>query len=362
LRLLRCRARFASGGPNLSWALLLRTTGLAFLGGLLLNLMPCVFPVLFLKGLALVHSGTGSCTNSGCTGWSMRGILVSFWALVAVLLGCARREPRWLGFQFQSPIFLALMAGFSSFWGCRGWALRDRPDADQRRRFAGSETRLYGQLFHRSTGRCGGHACTAPFMGAAIGYALSAPPWSPLPSLLPLRSASQRICGAHAATGLDAAAPKPGAWMEVLRQAVSIPIFATVIGCLVLAQAYGAGVLAALLASFLLLAIAGWFLGRWPAKRWATVVAGLILLGVVAISFLAPGGWPSRRRLWPARNEWNLAAVVREGGQPFAYSRSAGFCGFTASWCLSCQVNERVRWGNGGRAGFSVQECSFDEG
>ena len=83
--------------------------------------------------------------------------------------------------------------------------------------------------------------------------------------------------------------PKPGVWMEVLRQAVSVPIFGTVIWLAwVLAQAYGAAMLAALLASFLLLAIAGWFLGRWPAKRWATAVAGVIVLGVVVVSALAP--------------------------------------------------------------------------
>jgi thiol:disulfide interchange protein DsbD len=141
--------------------------------------------------------------------------------------------------------------------------------------------------------------------------------------------------------------PKPGAWMEVLRQAVSIPIFATVIWLVwVLAQAYGAGVLAALLVSFLLLAIAGWFLGRWPAKRWAVIVAALILLGVVAISFLAPGRLavasetlapPEMNGIW---QPWSEKAVNRSltAGQPV-------FVDFTASWCLSCQVNERVALG-----------------
>jgi thiol:disulfide interchange protein DsbD len=120
----------------------------------------------------------------------------------------------------------------------------------------------------------------------------------------------------------------------------------------VLAQAYGAGILAALLASFLLLAIAGWFLGRWPAKRWATVVAALILLGVIGISAFAPeklavapaaptaqdaaalASIPSDRRGW---QPWSEAAVSRSlaAGQPV-------FVDFTASWCLSCQVNERV--------------------
>jgi thiol:disulfide interchange protein DsbD len=138
--------------------------------------------------------------------------------------------------------------------------------------------------------------------------------------------------------------PKPGVWMEVLRQAISVPIFVTVIWLAwVLAGAYGASLLAALLASFLLLAVAGWFLGRWPAKRWAAIVAAVILLAVIVLSVLAPGklaavpetsAAPESSGLW---QPWSEAAVTRSlgAGQPV-------FVDFTASWCLSCQVNERV--------------------
>jgi len=115
----------------------------------------------------------------------------------------------------------------------------------------------------------------------------------------------------------------------------------------VLAQAYGAGVLAALLSSLLLLAIAGWFLGRWPARRWAGVVAAAILLAAVALSVWAAG------KLTPAPD----ASSNPRAGPPFqgqwepwsadAISRYQAqgrpvFVDFTASWCLSCQVNERV--------------------
>jgi thiol:disulfide interchange protein DsbD len=132
--------------------------------------------------------------------------------------------------------------------------------------------------------------------------------------------------------------------MEVLRQAVAVPIFATVIWLAwVLAQAYGASVLAALLASFLLLAIAGWFLGRWPAKRWATSIAALILLAVVAGAIFASknlviaseaSSTPVAHGQW---QPWSAETVSRyqSEGRPV-------FVDFTASWCLSCQVNERV--------------------
>jgi thiol:disulfide interchange protein DsbD len=139
--------------------------------------------------------------------------------------------------------------------------------------------------------------------------------------------------------------------MELLRQATSVPIFLTVIWLAwVLAQAYGANMLAALMASFLLLAIAGWFLGRWPARRWATVVAALILLIVVLLAVFGQRlaqetSGKSNRAGMADRNSavgdawqpWSADAVSRyhAQGRPV-------FVDFTASWCLSCQVNERV--------------------
>ncbi len=138
--------------------------------------------------------------------------------------------------------------------------------------------------------------------------------------------------------------------MEVLKQAVSVPIFISVIWLAwVVTSGYGAALLAALLASFLLLAIAGWFLGRWPARRWATVVAALIVAGVVALAAFGQklaGGQPAPATQGVAGAQsaaagtwspWSADAVQKSlaAGQPV-------FVDFTASWCLSCQVNERV--------------------
>jgi thiol:disulfide interchange protein DsbD len=144
--------------------------------------------------------------------------------------------------------------------------------------------------------------------------------------------------------------PRPGAWMEIVRQAVSVPVFATVVWLAwVLTQAYGATALAALLSGFLLLAIAGWFLGRWPARRWAACVAALLLLAFAGLSVLASKRTavatetPQSSGTAPAAGTqgqwqpWSAEAVQRglAAGQPV-------FVDFTASWCLSCQVNERV--------------------
>ena len=115
-------------------------------------------------------------------------------------------------------------------------------------------------------------------MGAALGYALAQSAGRHLRGLHRAGARPGRaLRRAHAATGVDAHPPAPGAWMEVLKQAVSVPIFGTVIWLAwVVASAYGATMLAALLSSFLLLAIAGWFLGRWPARGWSASVAALL--------------------------------------------------------------------------------------
>jgi thiol:disulfide interchange protein DsbD len=338
----------AAGAPSLAWGLLARATGLAFLGGLLLNLMPCVFPVLFLKGLALVHTGHKELHNLRSHGFVYgAGIVVSFWVLVGALLGlrAAGATLGW-GFQFQSPVFLALMAGLLFFLGL---SLAGQFEIGLTLTSAGgslAQKQGYsGSFFTGVLAVVVATPCTAPFMGAAIGYALAQ---SPVVTFAVFTALALGLAAPYVALTLQPAwtrlLPKPGAWMEVLRQAVSVPIFATVIWLAwSLTSGYGAGLLVSLLCSLLLLAVAGWFLGRWPAKRWATVVAALIVLAVIAVSVVAP-------KKLEAAPESSSATAALGGWQPWsaeAVSRYQAegrpvFVDFTASWCLSCQVNERV--------------------
>jgi thiol:disulfide interchange protein len=325
---------------------LVRIIGLAFLGGLILNLMPCVFPVLFLKGLALMQSGAEERQRLRTHGMVYTaGILVSFWVLVAVLLGLRSAGARlgW-GFQFQSPIFLSLMAGLLFFLAL---SLAGQFEIGLSLTSAGgglaAKQGYTGSFFTGVLAVIVATPCTAPFMGVAIGYALAQPS---AVTFAVFTALALGLAAPYAALTLQPAwtriLPKPGAWMEVLRQAVSVPIFATVIWLAwVLANAYGAAVLAALLAGFLLIAIAGWFLGRWPAQRWSTIMAALILAGFVALSTWAPktlaiASTPaaSQEHAW---QPWSAETVARyqSQGRPV-------FVDFTASWCLSCQVNERV--------------------
>lgn len=338
----RAAARVSTGG-------LLRILGLAFVGGLILNLMPCVFPVLFIKGLSLVQSSgeeRGRLRVHG-TMYTL-GILVSFWAIVALLLllRAGGSHLGW-GFQFQSPYFVAFMALLLFFLGL---SLAGQFEIGLSATSVGGELAqrggLSGSFFTGVLATAVATPCTAPFMGAAIGFALSqsagitfavftalalglAVPYV----LLTLQPAWTRIL------------PKPGSWMEVLKQAVSIPIFATVIWMVwVFAQVVGSGGVAALLAGMLVTAIAGWVLGRWPARWGSTIAAALLLLLAIALPAIAARDLP-RPTSSKVNANGDLSTWRPFSPQQLAADRTQGkavFVDFSAAWCLSCQVNERV--------------------
>ncbi len=322
---------------------------LAFVGGALLNLMPCVFPVLFLKGLALVQSSTEERSRLRMHGlFYALGILVSFWIIVALLLllRAGGAQIGW-GFQFQSPEFVSAIALLLFFLGLSlagqfeiGLSLTSTGGSLARK------TGYAGSFFTGVLATVVATPCTAPLMGAAIGYALAqsagvtgavftalalglAAPYV----LLTLQPAWTRLL------------PKPGAWMEVLKQATAVPIFATTVWLVwVFAKIAGIDATAFLLLAFLLTAMVGWVLGRWPARRVATMLAFVLLV----LSLLLP--WMAIRK-FPAAPA-TATAIAADGLQWQPYDaqkldalRAQGktvFVDFTAAWCLSCQVNERV--------------------
>jgi len=336
----------AAPAPRAASYSLFQITGLAFLGGLILNLMPCVFPVLFLKGLGLVQSSSEERGRLRVHGLVYTtGILVSFWALVAALLvlRAAGAKLGW-GFQFQSPVFLMLMASLLFFLGL---SLAGQFEIGLTLTSAGGSLAqkqgLAGSFFTGVLAVIVATPCTAPFMGAAIGYALAAPA---VVTFAVFTALALGLAAPYVALTLQPAwtkvLPRPGAWMEWLKQAVSVPIFATVIWLAwVVAGSYGATLLAALLVAFLLLAIAGWFLGRWPAKGWSTALAAVFGIAVVGLSLYAAKSFAAAPVAQTAQSgswqPWSEDTVQKSlaAGRPV-------FVDFTASWCLSCQVNERV--------------------
>jgi thiol:disulfide interchange protein len=327
---------------------MLRIVLLAFVGGIILNLMPCVFPVLFIKGLALVQSSSEERHKLRLHGLVYTlGILASFWLVVGVLLVLrgAGHNFGW-GFQFQSPTFDALIAMLLFFLGL---SLAGQFEIGLTLTSAGSglaaKQGYTGSFFTGVLAVIVATPCTAPFMGAAIGYALSN---SALVSFAVFTALALGLAAPYLLLAFNPAwtrlLPRPGAWMEILKQATSIPIFATVIWLIwVYSQTAGLNALVDLLIAFLLLAVAGWILGRWPAKIPATVAAALVLLLAVALPLAAVRrveAQPKSAAAGVTGTQWEpftpeLVAKYRSEGRPV-------FVDFTASWCLSCQVNERV--------------------
>jgi thiol:disulfide interchange protein len=338
----------ASASLTSSPGSMLRIVLLAFAGGVILNLMPCVFPVLFIKGLALVQSSADERHKMRLHGVVYTlGILVSFWLVVGVLLILrgAGHNFGW-GFQFQSPTFDALIAMLLFFLGL---SLAGQFEIGLTLTSAGSglaaKSGYTGSFFTGVLAVVVATPCTAPFMGAAIGYALSN---SALVSFAVFTALALGLAAPYLLLAFNPAwtrlLPRPGAWMEVLKQAVSIPIFATVIWLIwVFTQTAGTGALVDLLIAFLLLAVAGWILGRWPAKAAGSIAAVLVLAMAVALPVLAvrrAAAAPTAVNSGTTATEWapfspELVTKYRAEGRPV-------FVDFTASWCLSCQVNERV--------------------
>ena len=327
----------APGGP----ITFISALGLAFIGGIILNLMPCVFPVLFLKGLALMQSSGEE--RSRLRGHGLvytLGILVSFWLIVgALLLVRAGGSQAGWGFQLQSPVFLTLLASGIFFFAL---SLAGLFDIGLSLTSAGGELAqkqgYTGSFFTGVLATVVATPCTAPLMGAAIGFALAQPAWVTF--------------GVFTALGLGLAfpylllsaqpawtriLPRPGAWMEVFKQITAVIFFATVIwltyvyGALYAAGGQGVYRVALLLGCFLVLAVAGWVLGRWPAQWKGTLAA--IVLAAVALSL--PLHQPTDKTLVWAPYSQAAVDQARAAGHPV-------FIDFTAAWCLSCQVNERA--------------------
>jgi thiol:disulfide interchange protein len=317
--------------------------GLAFLGGIILNLMPCVFPVLFLKGLALLQSSNEERSRLRSHGLVYTfGILVSFWTIVAALLILREGGSQigW-GFQLQSPTFITLLAAGLFFFALSlagqfelGLSLTSvGGNLAQKQGYTGS-------FFTGVLATIVATPCMGPFLGAAVGFALAQPAaitFAVFTALALGLAAPYLLLSFNPAwTRL---LPRPGPWMETLKQLSAVPLFATVIW---LAWVYGSlyssstgtiGVdrLAHLLWCFLLLAVAGWALGKWPA-RWSSAIAAVVLaILAIAIPLYQP---KDTTLVWTPYSQKTLDDA-RAAGHPV-------FIDFTAAWCLSCQVNERV--------------------
>ena len=316
----------------------------AFLGGLILNLMPCVFPILAMKAMALARlSGAARAAVRAHAASYTLGVLASFLALAGLLIGlrAAGIAAGW-GFQFTAPAFVAALAWliFAVGLNLSGVYAIAGP--------VGAGGALAGRGGHAGSFMTGVLAvlvatpCTAPFMAAAIGTALALPAPQTLAVFAALGlglAAPYALLGL--VPGLAALLPRPGAWMERLRQGLAFPMYGAAAWLAwVLAQQAGPDGLALLLAGAVLIGFAAWALGaaqRGAGRgRWAgRALAGLAALGALA---LLPGLTTAPPAAAEAGSEpWSAArvAALQAEGRPV-------FVDLTAAWCITCKVNEQL--------------------
>lgn len=328
---------------------LLAAALLAFLGGLVLNLMPCVFPVLSIKVLGLVKHAGERPERVRLHGLAYTaGVLASFLLLAGLLIALKGGGAGlgW-GFQLQSPVFVAalaylLLAMGLSLSGAVHLGGRVAGIGDGLTRRAGLE----GSFFTGVLATVVATPCTAPFMGTAVGFALtqSAPA-----ALLVFAGLGLGLALPFLLLTLWPAAlrllPRPGAWMDVLKQALAFPVYATVAWLVwVLAQQVGSQGLLAALFGLVLVGFAAWAWerGRDSAALPARAARGLAVLALVGAAAIG---------LTLGQDRATAAAGMRaEGVEPFSQARLDAllaegrpvFVNMTAAWCITCQVNERI--------------------
>jgi thiol:disulfide interchange protein/DsbC/DsbD-like thiol-disulfide interchange protein len=316
--------------------------GMAFLGGLILNLMPCVFPILSMKALGLVEAGHSDSRSARLQGLSYgAGVVVSFLALAGVLIGLksAGLAAGW-GFQLQSPAIVIGLAALMVWIGFNFLGFFEF--GSQLQGVGGSVGAQGGAIGSFLTGILAvlvATPCTAPFMGAALGYAATQTPLIALAVFAALGVGfALPFVALTFAPALMRALPRPGPWMVRLREFLAFPMFATAIWLIwvVSAQAGQAGVLAALIA-VLGAGLAVWLLRVWKSaigKGVAIVIALGSLVWAIQHVIAAPPPQTVRTSQEDAK-AWSPQRVdeLQQQGKTV-------FVNFTADWCVTCKVNE----------------------
>ena len=318
---------------------------LALLGGLVLNLMPCVLPVLSLKALSLAASGREGGNARASALWYTAGVLSSFVALGAIALGlrAAGQALGW-GFQLQQPLVIGALVYlmFAVGLSLSGvFALGHR--------FAGAGHELSGRsgpLGDFFTGVLAvviASPCTAPFMGAALAFAFTA---SPAVALLVFAFLGLGLALPFLligfVPGLAQRLPKPGAWMETLKHVLAFPMYMTAVWLLwVLGKQRGVDAIGLALVGLVLLALGLWWYQRLrlqvaPVRRTLAIVLLFAALAPLAMVHGLP-----RDTAGPAAK----ANVVPYAAATLATLRAEGrvvFVDMTADWCVTCKANEKA--------------------
>ncbi|WP_420428256.1 protein-disulfide reductase DsbD family protein [Algiphilus sp.] len=320
---------------------LLLVLAAAFLGGLILNLMPCVFPVLAIKALGVMHAAGETRRHQRAHGLVYTaGVVVSCLAAAGLLLALrATGEALGWGFQLQSPVFVGALAYLFFAFGLSLSGVFT----------VGTRIMGIGQSLTERQGLGGSFAtgvlavvvaspCTAPFMGSALGYAVTQPPLVALAifAALGLGLASPFLIIGFVPQ-LAQRLPRPGPWMEHFKQAMAFPLYLSVVWLLwVLARQAGTEALLLVMIGMVLVAFAAWLWHRQHlVPRLLRIVALLIAVALLAAPNMRSA--PDAVATDDSEQTWSPERVseLRAQGQTV-------FVNFTADWCITCLANERT--------------------
>lgn len=333
---------------------------LALIGGIILNLMPCVFPVLSIKALSLVSHANQSAGEIRLQGFVYTlGVLASFafLALLLILLKSGGAQIGW-GFQFQSPLFVLAMAylmfavglSLSGVFFVGGSVTGVGSSLTQKPGYSGS-------FFTGVLATIVATPCTAPFMAAALGYALAQPAIKLLAIFLSLGlGLALPYLLLTSWPRLQRWLPRPGVWMERAKQLLAFPMYAAAIWLVwVLAQQAGVNSIAVALGGMLLIALAAWLydstlVSSNRVRRLGTGSALALVLLSLFTGYVGVNSSAASARLSAEHAAGTVGKSAEKNWEPFSESRLAELLGegkpvflnFTASWCISCLVNERV--------------------
>ncbi|PKM12670.1 MAG: thiol:disulfide interchange protein [Gammaproteobacteria bacterium HGW-Gammaproteobacteria-3] len=326
---------------------------LALLGGVILNLMPCVFPVLSIKALSLIQHAHEAPRQTQLQGWAYTsGILASFALLGGLLIALKTGGAQigW-GFQFQSPLFVLAVAylmfavglSLSGVFTIGNSIVGVGSSLAQRSGYSGS-------FFTGVLATIVATPCTAPFMGVALGFALSQ---SPVVLLAVFLSLGFGLALPYLLLSywpaLQRRLPKPGVWMDRLKQGLAFPMYGAAVWLVwVLAQQAGLNAVAVALGGMVAISFAAWLYETTKYSNAGARRSGAGFAGVALAAALL-GGYGSvetpasavtfESEQTPQKN-WEPYSALR-----LAELRAEGkpvFLNFTAAWCISCLVNERV--------------------
>jgi thiol:disulfide interchange protein DsbD len=334
-----------SGGPTTSFGWLLLG---ALLGGVILNIMPCVLPVLSIKILGFVSQADEQPVKVRRHGYAFgAGVLLSFWFLAAIVLAVrAGGEELGWGFQLQNPIVVVAMAVLMfavgvNLAGVYEFGLGVQTLAGD----AATKIHVGGYMSSFWSGALAtviATPCTAPMMGPAIGYAMVAPA---IESLLLFTALGVGMAAPYVLLSMSPKLlkkmPRPGPWMDHFKHALAFPMFAAVIWLVSVfgAQTHGVPSITWLLAALLLLGLGLWFYGTWgtpgtaPRKRWVVGYGFALLCALGSFLLIQKAMDPHAGKIqW---EPWSPERVAEARGQGHPV-----FVDFTAEWCVSCLAQE----------------------